>query len=442
MTRIDSSFDSSGFSEDQLRQATDIFRKLVRGYYGIKLPILYADLQGAEDLLQVYTRLNMEGVPVSKDDVFFAAVKASAWPEAEEYLTQVQKEVLQNLNRKKDHSFALPFVWRVWIYLRGKRDLYPPAPRRLEGTQGRELIAEVKRILAKDSPQMSKWQRWANILTRRPHLGRALGSVNQFAWDPVLLWVAKTDTKFDREYKPGKEVTFLLATSALRYYTRLRDAFIKLAFENVYQQGASRSFPEDVVLEACRENLSGHFGSKSIPDCASEESKHAVANDNREMFLSIAQDIPFDLEESLLDWDHLFAQDKKSLMHEIEAKSGHKHGYHSKSNLVWKVGNLAGVPANLNREIRAELPEKKLAHYQRSESKWFIGRDRSLLERLFMTEEERDFLLKAEKVLAANPTSNAEIDKGMAFFEQYVQGRTKRIWEATEDRYRLSAYAR
>ncbi len=43
------------------------------------VPIQRSELESEQDILQVFERLNLEGVRVSGEDVFFAAIKTH-WP--------------------------------------------------------------------------------------------------------------------------------------------------------------------------------------------------------------------------------------------------------------------------------------------------------------------------------------------------------------------------
>src|SRR5690606_1324868 len=67
----------------ELERAAARLRALWQAWTRASVPVLRASLDGPEDVLEVFTRINLGGVQVAGDDVFFAAVK-TFWPEAEE----------------------------------------------------------------------------------------------------------------------------------------------------------------------------------------------------------------------------------------------------------------------------------------------------------------------------------------------------------------------
>ena len=73
LTSLDRKFDPASLTPQQQRVARDRLRQLVELWHRRSIPVQNLDLGGPEDVLQVFTRVNLEGEPLANDDVFFAA---------------------------------------------------------------------------------------------------------------------------------------------------------------------------------------------------------------------------------------------------------------------------------------------------------------------------------------------------------------------------------
>jgi hypothetical protein len=85
---LDPVFDPSRLAGTERDIAHERLDRLVDLWFRPSLPVQNLELDGPQDVLQVFTRINLEGVDVATEDMFFAAVK-TLWPDVEEYLERL-----------------------------------------------------------------------------------------------------------------------------------------------------------------------------------------------------------------------------------------------------------------------------------------------------------------------------------------------------------------
>jgi hypothetical protein len=145
-----------------------------------------------------------------------------------------------------------------------------------------------------------------------------------------------------------------------------------------------------------------------------------------QLFLSVAQDLPYDHEPCQLDWDHLYAQ---SLRHRMKWKpqGASRRQYHDDSRLIWRTGNICGLEARLNRAAQGERPTVKLRKLRLGEygqPLWPAN--------LFLSDSEESNLLAADNLL-----ENGDTERAMQHFGEYVRSRELRLWNSLVERFPL-----
>jgi hypothetical protein len=420
-----------------LAQATDRLIRLLRAWTAPSIPVQHFTVDSPLDVLQVFTRINLSGVQLDGEDVFFAAVKTE-WPAAEEHLDRVAA-ASPLLNRMT----ALRILARLASRARSKDDLLPLRVDRLNGPKGKQLIETMQQLAADDSPVMARLGVLGQLLTTESSLGYGLRLIDDKLLDHIFGWAAVNkaakDESYVRDHLPEIEA-YLVGAHAFRYPTTFLDGFLRLAFAEAVAAGAtSEAFPTERIVAGARrrwENLKR--GQQWIAPIESDDDKRRLVDPNAGLFLSIVQRLPYLLPprdpadpragHREVEWDHIYPQAQANRMRVRNA--GGRLSHHQDRRLVWNGGNLWALDRPINNAASDRLPSDKFAMFDglpvagRLPTLWPPVDDAAL------TTEERANLLAAEQRLRAQ-----DVDGAMPPFRSYVVARGLRLYHEVIGRY-------
>ena len=388
---------------------------LVRMWRDYQIPVQRLELGAPEDILEVYARINMEGVRTSQSDLFLAGVK-TLWPRAEEGLQKIVDRV-PLLNRVS----ALRLLARLAHYELRQDDLLPLDLNRIgKGNERGELVNLIE-AKAGDDALLQNIGRIAQCL--RADLGAAVRFVDDDFLDHVFAWAAVSKTpSFCSSFSAAG---YLVGATLFRLGALLRFAFLRPAMKICIDAGKlDQAFPLTKILEMAKEGIEGGWTSRGrLPSPVDDEHKRDefVNGTGWRLILCLAQEIDFqDVAAGghEIDWDHIYAHSLRYRMKWKPAGS-QKLIFHPDNSLVWRTGNLAALDHRLNRKAQADRPSVKL---QRFASNGYSGIP--LWPRtLFLDAKERTWLINSDSLLEEKQT-----EKAMECFGKYVHTRELRLW--------------
>lgn len=415
------------------------FRQLIHVWSEQKIPVEHLILGDAVDVLQVFTRINSEGVRLDGEDVFFAAVK-TLWNDAEENLDRVAG-CTTLINRLT----ALRLLARLASRSLRQGDLMPLKVDRLNGDKGKRLVDVMRRIARDDAPALGRIGRLGRWLTEESQLGHGLRSMNALLLDHVFAWAAvneKLDGNADaHEWLPAVE-NFLVGAQAFRWATIFRDTFSRHAFEQAVAAGCNgEPFPVEAIVRAARRQWPELVANRRAVQHDKTESDHReVASANAELFLSIGQRIPYELplrgeghgmKGRVVEWDHIYPQALAAHMR-VRGESGYLF-HHDHRRLVWTAGNLWALDQPLNNWASDKWPSEKFDILERMAGTNGTPTRWPLAEHSFLADGERASLLEAERYLRdaleqEGPPRDALVEKGMECFQAFTHFRSLRLY--------------
>ena len=421
-----------------LRTAADRIARLLTAWSEPSIPVQYFTVDSPSDVLQVFTRINLAGVQVDGEDVFFAAVKTE-WPNAEEHLDRVAA-ASPLLNRMT----ALRLLARLASRARSKEDLLPLRVDRLNGPKGKLLIATMERLAADDSPVLARIGVLGRLLTEESSLGHGLRLIDDGLLDHVLGWAAVrpdgSDEEAMRRELPVIE-TYLLGAHAFRYVTVFRDGFRRLGFAEALAAGAEGlPFPIERIIAGAHRRWSGlRRGQQWVAPVETERERRHVVDQNAALFLSWLQRIPFQMPMRdsgdpgagvrQVEWDHIYPQAKADKMRVRHPDTGYLV-HHEDRRLVWNGGNLWALDRPINNSASDAYPSVKFALLDRLPE---AGRLPSVWPDtgdVALSPQEREDLLRAEALIVGGDTPAA-----MPHFRSYVVARGLRIFGRVVETY-------
>lgn len=444
---LDPLCDPARFQPSEMQTCAERLLRLCDLWTRSSIPVQRLVLEGPEDVLQVFTRLNLEGVKVAGEDVFFAGVK-TLWPDAEESLDALLRGdgsagPRQSSQPLLDRVTALRLIARLATYLLRKEDLLPLDVARLSGVRGAEVVRCMRSILSPMGPAVARARECMATMIRHSRLGHGLRVVPHPLLEHVLAWACVNPLADDPEYLRAQVPAvddYLSGATAFRYVSVFRLTFLRRAFlEAIAAASQESGFPVDRILTAVRAKWpDGHSGTRAVARLDTEDERIGFTNANGELFLSLLQGVPFvppprirtDANGPLrsLEWDHIWPQAKVELMRERDPGT-RRLRYHRHSSCVGWTGNLWALDQPLNNFARDRIPSAKFA--------WLSGLPNEKWpavwpDERFMTEGERSQLLQAEDALTASPP---RVDEGMAAFHAFAKGRTLRVFETVMEAF-------
>jgi len=426
LNEIDPVFADELPQSGELAVAADRLRRLLLAWVEPRVSVQHFTVDSPSDVLQVFTRINLEGVRLDGEDVFFAAVKTQ-WPNAEEHLDRVAA-ASPLLNRMT----ALRLLARLAARARSNEDLLPLRVDRLNGAKGHELVRCMERLASDGSPILKRIGVLGRVLTEG-RLGHALRSVSDGLLDHVFGWAAVNEDAADpgvaRRHVADVE-TYLVGAQAFRYATIFRDAFLRLGFAEAVAAGCQRRpFPTAAIIARVRSQWQSlRLGLNLVASVEDDDQRRAFLDQNVYLFLSILQRIPYlmpvrdgDTSRREVEWDHIYPQARANMMRVKHPDTGYLV-HHRDRSLVWSTGNLWALDGLINNVASDRPPSKKLEMLEDPElapSCWPTQVADALAE------EERADLLQAERLL-----DDGDVESAMQHFRQYVVSRGLRLYRS------------
>lgn len=424
---------------DELDTAAKRVSQLLHAWAGRSIPVQYFTVEGPLDVLQVFSRINLAGVRLDGEDVFFAAVKTE-WPNAEEHLDRVAS-ASPLLNR----MIALRLLARLASRAHSKEDLLPLRVDRLNGKKGRRLVSTMERLAADDSPVLARIGVLGRLLTTESAIGNGLRMVDDGLLDHVFGWAAVNPRADDEDAVRGHLASvesYLLGAHAFRYPSIFRDGFLRLGFAEAVAAGAAAGpFPVEPIIAGARRRWHRlRRGQNWVAAIDDDDQRRRLVDQNAGLFLSILQQVPYAMPDRdpddpkrgprQVEWDHIYPQAKANLMR-VPHPTTNRRVNHADRGLVWNGGNLWALDRPINNFASDSFPSKKfdlldtLPDATRDlPSSWPTTDDAAI------TLAERSDLLEAERHIVAR-----DIDAAMPLFRSYVVSRGLRIFRTVLDRY-------
>lgn len=427
LSDLDSEYVAPIGTED-LRRSAEQASRLLRAWLR-EVPVERHVFGDKMDILEAFERVNLEGVKVAGDDIFFAAVK-TAWPGADRALASVVAK-LGVITRMG----ALRLLARLAALSIGQGDLLPLRVDRLNGKPGDDLVARLVQMTADGSPSVRRMQLVADALTGADGPGHALKFIPGPLWDDVLAWAA-ANSSLDAVPTLTVEqrttlATYLVGAATHQYWQIFGEPFATRSIRFAVDAGlAGHHFPVDAILAKVRERWPElRQGARVAPP------QGDLANRNREIFLCMAQQIPFNLplrqpsdparpnDRVQIEWDHIWPQAKtRTLRIRRAATEG--------SRSVNRVGNFWALDRPLNTSASDGWPSEKLAFLADPQAKRPHMPTRWPEEAsAFLQESEQAMLLGAERAVRGDGVP-ADVPAAAETFAMFVARRTERITAA------------
>lgn len=412
---------------------------LLRAWAEPSVPVQHFTVDAPTDVLQVFTRINLAGVRLDGEDVFFAAVKTE-WPDAEEHLDRVAA-ASPLLNRMT----ALRLLARLASRAHSRDDLLPLRVDRLNGQKGQQLVRTMERLAADDSPVLQRIGVLGQLLTTESSIGYGLRLVHDGLLDHVFAWAAVNELAGDdeavRQQLPAIEA-YLLGAHGFRYSNIFLEGFLRLGFAEAVAAGvAGNQFPTERIIAGAHRRWEGlKRGQQRVAPVESDDDRRRFVDQNAGLILSIVQRIPFTMPDRdpedpgrgkrQVDWDHIYPQAKADRMR-VPRGAGGRPIHHLDRRLVWNGGNLWALDRPINNHASDRYPSRKFellaslpSEDPRLPSAWPSIDDEAI------SASERADLLEAERRLEAK-----DVDGAMPFFRSYAVARALRLFDALTERF-------
>lgn len=422
-TEIDPHLDLTG---ESLVIATDWVRRLLALWREPRMPVLEATIKSAMDVLEVFTRVNLEGVRVTGTDVYFAGVK-TFWRDAEQQLGRLQEKIGSPF--LKNRLDAVRFLSRVAGLGIGQGDLLPLSIDRLAGDRGEVLRTALTELAAEDSTLLKRVRLFTEWYIQNSELGYVLHQVEAGLFDDVLGWVAACSNSGTDWYEESKPLidSYLLGATLFRYRSVLGDPFRRIALAEALLAGSrDEPFPllEIIRVTKGKTQLGGLRG-RTVKGLESPLDRDDIANANGWLLIALVQKLPARHEpDEDFDWDHIFP---RSLAVRMWAPGdGNRRRHHKHRHLINSVGNFWALNYSLNRSIKDAVGEDKfdqLNDWAVTPGKKFETLKKSLGSAI--NDKERSDFIKVSKLLKEDDPT--KVDSGMEIFKDLVERRTRRL---------------
>lgn len=436
--RIDPSFE--GGSAELEDRILDWVRRLVRLWRRSRVPVMRAEVDEPEDLLELFARLNRSGVPFSDADMYFAAVK-TFWSEAEPSLKRVVDAATFH-GRRKDVSFldmmgALRLISRVAARSLGRGDVIPLRVSRIAGASREAMVSAMGHLTAEGSALLTQLARFTQDFGSESGLGFAARLVRGQLWDEVLAWAVVRGTWDRADLKTIDE--YLVGASLFSYSTIFGTTFSTISLvEALAAASEGREFPADRILAAVRERYPElKRGNRQVhalvpPVGASARERVRLADGNATLLLSLAQRIPIDHPRAM-DIDHIYASALAGRMTGDRPRSHHPQRWRINS-----VGNKWLLDYSLNRSLQDRAPRAKFEWLVEqlalvtSDDRSSMGSAMWAREQWAIEEHEIAMFHKVDELLVS-----ADVERAMEAFTELTQSRADRLLHHATDTFPL-----
>jgi hypothetical protein len=415
--------------------------RLARLWRDPRIPVMKAEVDAPEDLLELFARLNRSGIPFHDADIYFAAVK-TFWPDAEPSLKRVIEATTIRTARGSDVQLlhmegALRLVSRLAARALGRGDVLPLRVGRISGSSRQPMVTTMSQLTAEGSEALSRLSRFTADFGSGTELGYAVRLLRAQLWDEVLAW-AVVRGRWDESDLQTIDA-YLLGASLFSYPTVFGTAFNLLSLvEALVAATRDEGFPHKRIIVSTWVKYPGLKRSNrqvlplQPPVEAGERERQRLADDNTSLLLSLAQRIPLHHDRPL-DVDHIYPSALARRMHGVHPRSHHPQRWRVNSS-----GNKWLLDFSLNRSLQ-DLPprakfERLLDELDRRPAET-AGVDASQVwarEQWAIEDGEIDQLHQVDELLQSN------IDDAMQVFTEMTSARAHRLVRHAMHRFPLA----
>ena len=328
-----------------------------------RIPVITATVDGPEDILELFTRVNRGGAQVSGNDLYFAAVK-TFWhdPAVQEGASVSAKEALTAIQDASggflDTWGALSLVSRLALAGLGESDMVPMKVDRLSRANKTSIIRALRAISPVVAARIEPFTRELRV---HSELRQGLRFVHRHLWEEVFAWVVASA----RVARPGGESpwtaedvsdveSYLLGASLFAYPPILGDPYRRDAMAVALEAGIQgQRFPVSRLVAVARNRGEDLRRGRSV--VLPSTSVGEIAKRNSALVVAVAQGL--DVEEADLDWDHIVASDFKDKKFRLPRGSGRR--FREESVHFNDPGNFWQIDYSANRILKATAPAEK-----------------------------------------------------------------------------------
>ena len=356
-------------SEEWRSQIASRLEQVRAAWLHASIPMILAKVREPEDVLEVFTRVNRGGAPVSGNDLYFAAVK-TFWHDpqlskpGEQSAHTALKEIADATGGLLDIYGALSLVSRLALAGLGLSDMVPVSVDRLSRANKGPILRSMKAI----APTVARSSRWfTDALRRHTRLGFALTMTRQQIWEEVFAFVVASSAEREWTASDVADVEeYALGTTLFGYQQVLGDAFRRDAFSVALAAGGrdSRMPVHEVIGVAHGRRPKLERGRQRVRGITALDERLALARSNPGLLVALAQRLPLDWTH--LDLDHVLAaanQSRFRLPRGFGRRYAEEHTY-----LNWP-GNFWFLDSSANRSVQELPPREKFAQLR----KWAVS---------------------------------------------------------------------
>lgn len=329
--------------------------RVLEAWHQARIPVVTAQVEGPEDILELFTRVNRGGEPVSQNDLYFAAVK-TFWhdPAAASEVTSAKAAldaIIESTGGLIGTWTALSLVSRLALAGLGEGDIVPLKVDRLSRANKdyvvRALRAVSPIVVARLAPFMQ-------VLRTNSTLKQALLRVHPHLWEEVLAWVVVSEREDWTLTDIQPVEAYLTAGTLFGYASKLREPYRRDAFRVAVDAAAhGNPFPTAELREIAWKAEGLRRGRASV---LSSSDIQGLARSNVSFLVAAAQGLDDSITSAVVDWDHIVPDSWRS---KLRLPRGAGRWYREEVTHFSEPGNFWQIDLRANRIVQAIAPAKK-----------------------------------------------------------------------------------
>lgn len=333
----------------------DKINRLLDVWHSGRIPVVTAQVEGPEDILELFTRVNRGGEPVSQNDLYFAAVK-TFWhdPSAGGEVTSAKDA----LNGIVDSTGGLIGIWtalslasRLALAGLGQGDIVPLKVDRLSRANKDYVVRAIRTVSPIVAARLAPFM---EILRANSTLKQALRRVHPHLWEEVLAWVVVSERSDWTQADIELVEAYLTAGTLFGYAAKLRDPYRRDAFRVAVDAAAhGRSFPTAELREIAWKAEGLRRGRAAV---LSSSDFQGLARSNVSFLVAAAQGLDDSITSTVVDWDHIVPDSWRS---KLRLPPGAGRWYREEVSHFSEPGNFWQIDLHANRIVKADAPDKK-----------------------------------------------------------------------------------
>ena len=336
----------------------DLLEKVNRvldAWHQARIPVVTAQVEGPEDILELFTRVNRGGEPVSQNDLYFAAVK-TFWhdPSAGGEVTSAKAAldgIIESTGGLIGVWTALSLVSRLALAGLGEGDIVPLKVDRLSRANKDYVVRAIREV----SPiVVARLAPFMEVLRTNSTLKQALLRVHPYLWEEVLAWVVVSEREdwMPTDMEPVE--AYLTAGTLFSYASKLRDPYRRDAFRVAVDAAAhGRPFPTAELRATAWKAEGLRRGRASV---LSSSDIQGLARSNVTFLVAAAQGLDDSITSAVVDWDHIVPDSWRS---KLRLPRGAGRWYREEVSHFSEPGNFWQIDLRANRVVQAIAPAKK-----------------------------------------------------------------------------------